>query len=511
MQQSGTRPGQTAPKGALPPLPAGSRGVMLLAGICLLFTIKFTLYGWWVTPFWEIPDEPGHFSYVEDLRQGHYPELGKTRMTGEVARSWLGEGRSPGPNWIAQHPPLYYAMATPMNAIAAAAGADFDTRVKVVRLLTALIGGLALLGLGLFIRSATGNDTLGIASAVFIGATPMFTHLSSGVSHDPLVAATAAWCAYGCVRWLRSDHMRDALLCAMFAALCMGTKITGIAMAVPLFGMMALRVLFLKPDWTLARRIKLSTLIWLVMFAPICLWMLRNMVIFDNPLPDARLLKTMNPKDIGFIDYMLRHPIWQSVFLNFVALVGWTGQAKGTINFVQATGLTAQFFTGAILFFSACSLARLSPWLQTPGRFHALLGAVAVVVVALAIASTRHSFATQASFALFLLIVASACVSLLPTLRGDDQAWLVLSSSVVALLFGLLYYRHTWSSFLDFGAARALHGRYFYAVLPFVGFLLLRRCGDGRGPLVVALVAAFALLVSELFFLRHVLPMYGQI
>lgn len=495
----------------LPAPPAGNRGIRLLVLACALFTLKFALYGWFVTPFWEIPDEPGHFSYVEDLREGRYPELGKSRMTPEVAESWLGEGKAPGLNWIAQHPPVYYALALPVDAVAAAAGAGFDTRVKAVRAVTSVIAGLALLGLGMFIRLATGNDVLGLSAAAFFAATPMFTHLAGGVTHDPLVAATVAWCAYWYVRWLRSGRARDVLLCALFAALCMGTKVTGIAMAVPLFGMIALRTLFVAPAGTVFARLRLSGLVWLVMFAPICLWMARNMVVFDNPLPDARLLKTMNPKDIGFFEYMLRHPIWQSVVLNFIALVGWTGQAKGTVNFVQATGLVAQFFTGALLLFATVSLARLAPWFDPPRRSLALFAISAAAATTLAATSTTHASATQAAIALFVLVLAAALVAARPALRGDGEAWLVVTASVVALGFGLLYYRHTWVSFLEFGAARALHGRYFYAVLPFLAYLLLRRFADGWWPRVAAATAAAALLASELFFLRHVFPMYGQV
>src|SRR5690606_24543378 len=124
---------------SLPPLPSGGRGLRLLLVVCALFTVKFALYGWFVTPFWEIPDEPGHFSYVDDLHEGRYPKLGESRMTGEVANSWLGEDRAPPRNWIAQHPPLYYVIALPVDAAAAVSGAGFDTRVRAVRALTAVI------------------------------------------------------------------------------------------------------------------------------------------------------------------------------------------------------------------------------------------------------------------------------------------------------------------------------------------------------------------------------------
>lgn len=482
----------------------------VLACICALFAIKFAIYGWFITPLWELPDEPGHASFVEDLRQGDYPELGTAKISDEVARSWLKPGAQPSFNWIAQHPPLYYVLATPASMAAAASGADFDTRMRAIRLVTAIIGGLALLGLGLFIRESTGNATLGVASVLFIGATPMFLHLSSGISHDTLVAATACWSAYFMSRWIRTDSASDALACAFFAGLCTMTKITGLAIAVPLFAMMCLRIAVSRRNTSLLSKASLASSTWLVMFAAISIWMARNIVLFDSPLPDARIFKELDPKEIGFFAYMLEHPVWETVYLNFIAWIGWTGQGKGALNVIAANGVLAQYFSAALLALSLFSLMRL-PDSRASGHSHdarVFAGCAAVSALA-AFLLPVNALALGTCITIFLAIALPALANAWPMLRGSDDAWQVVACAFIAIVFGLLYYQRTWDGYLDYGAARALHGRYFYAVLPFVGFLLLRHMRNGRMPAVALLLAAAAMPVGEYFYLRQVLPMFG--
>lgn len=487
------------------------RGTAVLACICLFFFLKYAIYAVWITPLWEIPDESGHFSYAENLRQGEYPRIGVSRMTDEVTYSWLGRKTNPPFNWISQHPPLYYALAAPVAGTAAHAGASFEARVRSTRLVTALIGALGLLGLGLFIRQATGNDALGAACAIFIGATPMFTHLSSGVTHDPLVLATAAWSAYWCARWLGTGKFRDAFLCAVFAALCTTTKITGIAIAVPLFAMMAFRVMFLEKDRPIRDRALFATALWLVMFLPVLVWMLRNLIVFDTPMPNASIMRTPNPKDVGYIDLMLKHPIWQSVFLNFIALVGWAGRGHGSVSFVQAAGLVAKYFSGSILFLSIGSLSQLLPPLRRPKLLMYALAAAAIVSALIASGSATHDLATYCCLALLLLAACSAAFSFLPMLRGKSGDWLTFTSAAMTVIFALAYYHTILEAYLEFGVVKALHGRYFYAVLPFISYLLLKPFSGAIPSRLILLTSVLSLCVCELFFLRYVFPMYGQV
>ncbi len=321
-----------------------SRFQLIAALIGLIFFIKFAAYAWYVTPLWDIPDESGHYAYAEDVSHLEWPVLGKARIDEDVMHSWKGAVGKRGGNWIAQHPPLFYTLDAPVIAAARHAGADLEQRVRLARLPSALFGALAIVGLLLFLRQATGSQTLGLTGAILFAATPMFTHLSTGVTHDTLVACTAAWAAYWCTRWLESNRDRHLLYAGLLVALCILTKITALAMAVPLFFALAWRLWKVAPSGTRAGYwLARTAALWLVMFTPIVLWMARNMIIFGQPLPDASILSNDPKVEIGFFDLMRNHPFWKHTILNFISLVGWNGSDNGQLAWIQANGRMARF------------------------------------------------------------------------------------------------------------------------------------------------------------------------
>ena len=98
----------------------------ICVAIAILFFIKFAAFGLFLTPLWDIPDESGHYSYVEDLSHGRMPLLGETRISRDVTDSWKGpNARHRHRNWIAQHPPLYYALSAPVAFTIRAMGEGF--------------------------------------------------------------------------------------------------------------------------------------------------------------------------------------------------------------------------------------------------------------------------------------------------------------------------------------------------------------------------------------------------
>ena len=95
-----------------------------MAALALLFLIKTAVLALFVTPLWEVPDEPGHYAYVLDLteRRG-FPVYGKTPLPAEVIASWkVSAAERPPFNWVAQHPPLYHLLAAPFPGSAASEG-----------------------------------------------------------------------------------------------------------------------------------------------------------------------------------------------------------------------------------------------------------------------------------------------------------------------------------------------------------------------------------------------------
>ena len=483
--------------------------------IAFVFFVKFAVYAWAVTPLWDIPDESGHYSYVQDIAHGDFPLLGQARMDEQVQHSWINPQSKPQRNWIAQHPPLYYVLAAPAVVATKASGLGFEQQVRAARLPSALFGGLTVLGLVLFLTAATGRYELGLAGGIFFGATPMFLHLSSGVSHDTLVACTAAWAAYWVARWLESNRFAHVLYAGGLVAMCTMSKITGLAMAVPLFFALVWRLWRIQAsaglplDRTLLRWTGRSTALWLAMFAPVCLWIARNLSHFGQMFPDASNLHPVKVVPIGFFELMTRFPVWEHVALNFIALIGWNGSGNGVLQWIQASGMLARYFLG---FLAAGSLA-----------------AVFTPAVSLLRPSARRAVATMMGLGLAyvylrwpeqhlvkwtcLLLLAAMLVTLAVNARAfwqaDGTGWLLASGAACFVFFLLAYYETLLDNFS--GGMRATLGRYLYAVFPFLFLALLWQLRE-RWPSRLLLYAAVgAMLVSDTFFLRQVFAMYGQL
>lgn len=477
--------------------------------IALLFLLKFAAYAWMVTPLWDIPDESGHYSYVEDMARGQWPVLGQAKMSQDVTHSWKGPGVKPGMNWIAQHPPLFYALDAPSVLLARAAGLDFEGQVRSARMLSSTFGALTILGLALFLARATGRDELGLAGAIFFGATPMFTHLSTGVTHDTLVACTSVWAAWWCVRWLETDIFRYALYAGALAALCTITKLTGLAMALPLFLTMAWH-LWRKPERTriMSRFRRMGTL-WLVMFVPVVLWMVRNLWLFQQPFPDTSILRERHLVSIGFFEFMHRFPFWQHTLINFIALIGWNGSDHGALRWIHANGPMARYFL-AFLGTTGLAAACMPVVRHLPRIWRGLL--IGAGLSMLAFACTQWPLPMLSTWICVILFVAIACQLMIHAggfVCATRESWLLATAAMCVLFFAFIYYEHLWAIFS--GAMRATHGRYLYPVVPFLLLILLWPFRSRVAARLLLCAAVLAMVFADGFFLHQVFPLYGQI
>lgn len=481
--------------------------------VALVFLVKFVAYAWWVTPLWDVADESGHFSYVEDVAHGVFPVLGEARMGEEVTRSWINPEAKPGMNWIAQHPPLYYALAAPVLRVGETVGLGFEQRVRLTRMPAALFGALAILGLALFLARVTGRDELGLAGGVFLGATPMFTHLATGVSHDTLVACTAAWGAWWCGRWLESGMFRHLLYAAVLVALCIATKMTALAMAMPLFFALAWRMWRVGGDGGLLHVLAKIALLWLVMFTPACLWILRNLVVIGQAFPGSSLIYDREIVEIGFFELMRAFPFWQHILVNFIGLLGWNGSGDGVLATVAADGGAGRYFLGYLAALSVGVL--VSPIAgKMPMRTRWLIACTGLLLLAWVF--SQPPVVVLAKWTAWLLLGALVCSIAIHARAfvtgagdADGKGWLLVAGALCVLCFAFLFYHHLWSIFA--GAMRATHGRYFYPVVPFL-FLVL--AWPFRGVVASRLLlcgAVGALLVGDWFYLHKALGFYGML
>jgi hypothetical protein len=483
--------------------------------VALMFFVKFAVYACMVTPLWDVPDESGHYSYVNDITKGELPLLGKTLLDREVVHSWINPQARQRGNWIAQHPPLFYVLDAPVVLAARAMGLDFEQQVRAARLPSALFGGLTILGLILFLAAATGRHELGLAGGIFFGSTPMFLHLSSGVTHDTLVACTATWAMYWVVRWMDSKRFVHVLYAGLLVAACTVTKITGLAMAVPVFLALCWRLWRTQPatgvpqGHALLRWAGFCAVLWLVMFTPVCIWIARNLVYFHRMFPDVSTLHPAKLVPIGFFQYMTQFPVWEHILLNFIALVGWTGSGNEVLKWIQANGFLARYF---LAFLGTGSLAVLIAPVYSqrakPLR-HALIAVIVLAATIFYLRWPQLSLVRWTGLLLLAALVATLATHARAFWRSNGVGWLLAAGAACTLFFLLVYYETLWSGFA--GSMRATHGRYLYPVMPFLLLALLWPLRGRLGSRLILCMSVFGMLVADGFFLRQVFSLYGQL
>jgi dolichyl-phosphate-mannose-protein mannosyltransferase len=310
--------------------PVIRRAMVLVAAV---FFVKASFLALFVTPLWDVPDETGHYALIGDIASGRgLPLMGRSVIPDDVYESWMRAPAPsvPMPNWTAQHPPLYYLLAAPLLSAARASTADFEWRVRIVRLSSALSGALALLVFFAAFRRASGDALIAFVAASGVGFLPMFTHMASGVNHDVFLALCMGVAALFFVRAARSGKLADGLCMGAALAAAGATKLSALAPAA---------VLVTAIFFSLSARGAQRFVQWLAIAGAAAslpaLWLVRHRML----LPGVAAHPTGQPQfDLGFFAYLARYPVLDHTFKNFVGLIGWTGTGGGQLRWFQIDG-----------------------------------------------------------------------------------------------------------------------------------------------------------------------------
>jgi 4-amino-4-deoxy-L-arabinose transferase-like glycosyltransferase len=225
------------------------------AWTCLLVAFLSAACWSFITPPFQVPDEPAHFAYVQFLAEtGRLPHSGEGEYSPEesTALSALGQRRlrgrpqeqsiatraqedelqrelaaplsrtGPGDAEVAaSEPPLYYALETIPYRLAA--GGTLLDRLELMRLLSALMAGVAALFAFLFVREALpGARWAWTVGGLAVAFTPLLGFTSGGVTPDALLLAVSAALFYCFARAFRRG-LTARSACAIGAAIGLGT------------------------------------------------------------------------------------------------------------------------------------------------------------------------------------------------------------------------------------------------------------------------------------------------
>lgn len=528
--------------------PAGTRAARRLGGLFFLLALWLA---WFVTPHGDIPDESGHYGYIQEIAdQGTLPLLGRSTMARDIWRDVEGLQGKPRPNYIAQHPPLYYAIAAVPYRLLRTVTDRKDLLPKAPRLVSAAALGILICLLDLTLLEAGLTMETATAGAAAFGLIPLVPHLSSGIGNDIFLTLLAAGATLSLVRCVGGQGLRHAYVCALWLAAAGATKMTAWVLIAVYLTILLWELRETGRRWVL-HALGLAA----VSVSTSAAWMVRNAYHFGDPLHVYGSDFKQKVFDQTHWDYLAGQPFVDQVFDNLYVSIGFSGycQTPTTVDTIvhlcRGVRVMPEDLLGTTAFALLCALAvggllgaqvRRLGWpgpdtgapkavpLSLQERLRGAVGdrlqgrlavalclavAAAVAVPVALLARDPASIPGWFRLTPLLLLLALVPSSLLLATGAKYPASRLMAYGALSLmLMVLLLFHMGYKSYLINGFPRGLQGRYLLPFLPLMIVSVGLAIRDSRWatPIAVVLVSAMAALFLHTY-AGLVIPFYQSV
>jgi hypothetical protein len=281
------------------------RAALLCALVACLNAVCWSI----ITPPFQVPDEPAHFAYAQQLAQSErlptaedaysaeeqivlsdlhqaqvqwHPEV--RTISSAKAQGVLKDGLAShqsrageGAGVAASQPPLYYALeAIPYGL---GSGGTLLDQLELMRLLSALMAGLTAFFVFLFVRETLPSTPWAwTVGGLSIALAPLLGFMSGAVNPDSMLAAVSAASFFCVARGFRHGLTRNlAIALGTVGAIGFLTKLNFIGLAPGIFlGLVVLTVRAARSDRRAALR-HFALAVGIAM-SPVCLYLLVNLL-----------------------------------------------------------------------------------------------------------------------------------------------------------------------------------------------------------------------------------------
>ena len=244
---------------------------LLLAGAYNIFTPA-------ATPDQHNPDENAHMIYVQSLASGHLPVFTDAQHGYEN-----------------HQPPLYYLLCVPVEL--ALRGQSDAAVTKVVRWVSTALGAFLIVVVYLTVLAILPDSVpLACGTAAFVALLPSNVALNASVTNDALTSLVAAVALWLLAKLISSPADQARYRFAACLGLTLGIGIWTKTLTLALFPTVALTLLLLARSEplrgvTAAKCAGLALGLGGLIGAP---WLLRNTLLYGDPLAQHLLLVTLN-------------------------------------------------------------------------------------------------------------------------------------------------------------------------------------------------------------------------
>jgi 4-amino-4-deoxy-L-arabinose transferase-like glycosyltransferase len=214
-----------------------TRRTLTLALIVLAYLVIGALYAA-LTPEWQVPDEPAHYNYIQQLAGGTWPVIEPGDYDQAYLEKLKTEGFPPdqttdGIQYEDHQPPLYYLLATPLFWLA-------DGGLLPLRLFSLLLGaGVIIITYRIGQRLFPSRPIVVLTASSVVAFVPQHIAMMAGVNNDSLSELLVALALLASVLVLEAERPPAPWLLGLLIAAILITKIQAYV-AVPLVGLAGL-------------------------------------------------------------------------------------------------------------------------------------------------------------------------------------------------------------------------------------------------------------------------------
>lgn len=172
---------------------------IILILILMAYALLGSLYAF-LTPAWQVPDEPAHYNYIQQLiEQKRLPILkpgdyDQALLDRSIARGFPATEPVHALKYQNHQPPLYYLLAVPIYL-------SSNGSLRILRLFSLVLGsGIILFACAITNRLCPEQPLIALGTAAFIAFLPQHNAMMAGVNNDCLAGLIAAAALYLSVR-----------------------------------------------------------------------------------------------------------------------------------------------------------------------------------------------------------------------------------------------------------------------------------------------------------------------
>ena len=246
--------------------------------------IGYILY----TPFWSRQHDSRSF---EDYQYGgHFGYIGYIFFNNHLP---VG---SPKDYWCFYNPPLFYIISAIFMKLQTFYGLAIENGLENLQILSALYTIIFDIYVYRILRELDIKRTIK-SLVLFVALSPSIVIMSGSLNNDILSIMLSTMAIFYCIRWYKSDSLKDLLKIAFSISFAIMTKISTALIAVAIAFVFLVKVIQNKND--ILKYIKYFSLFALISL-PIGLWFpIKNLIIYDVPLTYVQSVDEDNDANIS--------------------------------------------------------------------------------------------------------------------------------------------------------------------------------------------------------------------